>query len=439
MNHAMLLRRARLVIAVAIVTVAKPVAAAVVDEEVFDIAKRYTVKVRTQVELPFYGDKKGTHIGAGFVVDRKRGWILTNAHVAARSPSQISVSFLGGQFLPAKKVYVDPFVDLAVLEIERSARPKRLAVAELDCGALPAIGHAVGAFGHPWELSFTGTRGIISGITAKFAGQIEMLQTDAPINPGNSGGPLISLKSGKVVGINTASRKRSQNTNFAVPMDQACRVLELIRAGRDPSPPNLGVAFLQDDDESNRLVVARTYAQDGTLELRVGDIVRGVEGTNGNGDVGNKGQLIQRLRGRLDDAVLRVSRDDTDVTVRGRLAPAESMTARRGVYASGILFAAMPWRDLDQVVSSALALMVHHVDRGSPGDAQRIHVMDLLLAIDGESVTTLDALYERLAAAQSAGREVHLKLIRVGDIEDSLFTYVERPLGVQNLKHVGGQ
>jgi S1-C subfamily serine protease len=420
----------------AALTLTSAAARAAVDEEVFDTAKRYTVKVRTQVELPFYGDKKGTHIGAGFVVDAARGWVLTNAHVAARSPSTVRVAFLGGEFLPATKLYVDPYIDLAVLEIAQAQRPKQPAVAELDCRAAPAIGHAVGAFGHPWELSFTGTRGIISGVTAKFSGQIEMLQTDAPINPGNSGGPLISLKSGRVVGINTASRKRSQNTNFAVPMAHACRVLELLRAGKDPSPPDLGVAFLKDVDETNRLVVARTFEQEGTLALREGDVIRQVDGTDG--DVANKGQLIERLRGRLDDAALRVVRGETDVVVRGRLRAAESMTARRGVYASGVLFGTVPWQDLDQVVASTIGFMVHHVDRGSPGDAQRIDAMDLVLAVDGAAVVTLDDLYERLAAAKQAGREARLKLIRVGDIEDSLFSYLERPLSVHDLKHVGG-
>lgn len=412
-------------------------AQAEVDEEVFNTAKRYTVKVRTQVELPFHGDKKGTHIGAGFLVDAARGWVLTNAHVVARSPSRIKVAFLGGEFVPATKLYVDPYVDLAVVEIDEARRPKQAVVADLDCRNAPAIGHTVGAFGHPWDLSFTGTRGIISGVTAKFAGQIEMLQTDAPINPGNSGGPLISLKTGRVVGINTASRKASQNTNFAVPMSHACRVLELLRAGQDPSPPHLPVAFLKDVDETNRLVVARTYEPQATLALREGDVIRQVEGVEG--EIENKGQLIHRLRGRLDDAVLRVRRGDGEVIVRGPLRAAESMTARRGVYASGVLFAPTPWRDLDEVVSSKLALMVHHVDRGSLGDAQRIEAMDLVAAADGAPVATVDELYARLQAAANAGREVRLKLIRIGDIEDSLFSYVERPLAVTGLRTVGGQ
>src|SRR3970282_1943953 len=126
-----------------------------------------------------------------------------NAHVVARAPSLVHVSFRGGEYLPAIKRYVDPVIDLAVLEIPAKHRPARLPAATLDCSQMAAIGHVVGAFGHPWNLSYPGTRGIISGITSKFAGMLEMLQTDAPINPGNSGGPLMSLKRGKGAGIDT--------------------------------------------------------------------------------------------------------------------------------------------------------------------------------------------------------------------------------------------
>lgn len=422
-----------------VLAVAGPIgtARAAGDEEVFDVAKHYTVKVRTQVELPFFGDRKGTSIGAGFVVDTQRGWIMSNAHVVSRSPSKVSVSFLGNGFVPARKLYVDPYVDLAIIEVDARAHRKQLAAAQLDCRELPAIGHAVGAFGHPWDLSYTGTRGIISGVTSKFSGALEMLQTDAPINPGNSGGPLISLKSGKVVGVNTASRKSSQNTNFAVPMVQACRVLELLRAGRDPSPPELPVVFYKDVDENKQLRVAQVHADRDQMKLKVGDEIRGVQGEDDG--VESKGRLIHLLRGRLDQATLRVVRDEAPVTLDGRFAPAESVTRRRGVYTSGLLIAATPWKDLGDLADTRLALMVHHVERGSAADAQKVENGDLLVALDGQPVTELDDLQRRLRDAQAAKKDVKLRLLRLGDIEEGLFVYLERPLAVVNLRLIGGQ
>ncbi len=63
-------------------------------EEILATASRYTVKVQTLNHLGFNQDEGGSLDGTGFLIDRKRGWILTNAHVATRSPSEITVSFI---------------------------------------------------------------------------------------------------------------------------------------------------------------------------------------------------------------------------------------------------------------------------------------------------------------------------------------------------------
>ena len=142
-------------------------------------------------------DSKETSNGAGFLIDRNRGWILTNAHVVSYSPSIHKIAFHNHDYISAQKIYVDPNLDLAILQVPSSEIPKTAHEAKLDCNSNVSTGHPVGAFGHPWGYSFTGTRGIISGID-----DVEMLQTDAPINPGNSGGPLFN-EDGDVIGINS--------------------------------------------------------------------------------------------------------------------------------------------------------------------------------------------------------------------------------------------
>ena len=86
-------------------------------EAVFKKAPAYTVQIRTVVEMPFVDDEKSSGLGSGFVVDAKRGWVMTNAHVAARSPSHIRIAFRGEEYRPASKVYVDPYLDLAILQL----------------------------------------------------------------------------------------------------------------------------------------------------------------------------------------------------------------------------------------------------------------------------------------------------------------------------------
>ena len=78
-------------------------------ENHFSNANAYTVKVRKRVKYPFIKDKKGTYSGAGFLIEKKLGWIVTNAHVSSRNPESLDVAFKGGKFIPA----ADPIEALA--------------------------------------------------------------------------------------------------------------------------------------------------------------------------------------------------------------------------------------------------------------------------------------------------------------------------------------
>ena len=402
--------------------------AAVADnsEAIFSQALNYTVQIRTAVATPLEGDLKGTQRGAGFVIDAQRGWVLTNAHVVSRSPSRVEVAFQGQAYHEAEKIYVDPHLDLAVVRVALPAGQGAQAAA-LECGDLQRVGHPVGAFGHPWNLRFTGTRGIVSGVTTRMSG--ELLQTDAPINQGNSGGPLISLDTGRIVGINTAQLRGSQNTNFAVAMRYACRVVELLRAGRDPSPPALPIVYFNDHDDERVLKVARNYGGPGAIDLRPGDIIRGVVGVADS--IQNETQLHHALRGRLDSFSLRVERAGAEVVVTGSTAAQASTLDVRGVVAGGVFFAPTPLRDAAEVRVGAL--MVHYVERGSDGDAKELRRGDFVEAVNGEPVASLEQLRERLAAA---GGAVTLTLKRYGG-GDRVFTYVERRLRVETVEWVG--
>ena len=319
-------------------------------EDIFKNALQYTAQIRTTVPVPFDGDRKGSSLGAGFLVDAGRGWIMTNAHVVGRSPSRVEIALHGQEFSEATKIYVDPFLDLAIIRVPEQVETKGIEEPRLECGGVPPVGHPVGAFGHPWRLQFTGTRGIISGVTARY--RTELLQTDAPINQGNSGGPLISLESGRIVGINTAGIRGAQNTNFAVAIKYACRVLQLLQQGEDPSPPDLKLVYFRDIDNRKQLKVARSYAGDGTLKLLPGDVIRQVIGEEGV--IENETQLLHALRGRLAGSSLRVLRAGQETVVSGNKLPMRRVLETRGVYASGVLFGPITIRD-------ALELSLIHI------------------------------------------------------------------------------
>ena len=416
----------------ALCAIAPRAMAADMSEDVFKGALRYTVQVKATLPVPFDGDRKGSGLGAGFLVDAGRGWIMTNAHVVGRSPSRVEIAFHGQDFSEATKVYVDPFLDVAIIRVSGRVDTRGIAEPRLECDSMPPVGHAVGAFGHPWRLEFTGTRGIISGVTARY--RTELLQTDAPINQGNSGGPLISLDSGRIVGINTAGIRGAQNTNFAVAIKYACRILQLLQRSEDPSPPDLKLVYFRDVDNRKELKVARSYAGDGTLKLLPGDIIRQVVGVDGA--IENETQLLHALRGRLAGSSLKVLRGGQETVVAGVKLPMHQVLETRGVYASGVLFGPITIRDALEI--GARGLMVHHVESGSIGQSQEIEKSDLLEAVNGQPVRDVDELYSLLEESRSNGRRAALTFKKLAGGE-TLFSYTQRNLLVTELRVIGPQ
>lgn len=401
-------------------------------EDIFARAVLYTVQIKAAVPVPFEGEEQGTWSGAGFLVDSQRGWIMTNAHIASRSPSTIEVGFKGRDFIDAYKVYVDPYLDLAIIAIDNSLVPPASVLPELDCGDLPRVGHPVGAFGHPWGLSFTGTRGIISGITSRLLQ--ENLQTDAPINQGNSGGPLISLQDGKIVGINSATlaEKDAQNVNFVLPMKYACRILELLRAGRNPSPPELPVQFFKDVDERGELRVVNSFLDPEKLFLKPGDTILSVEGSAET--LENETRLTHALRGRLENVSLVVKRGGGILRINGSLDPKPYILERKGVYFSGILFGHLYYRD--KKVMPIGGIMVHSVQKGSIGIFGNIEKGDILDGVDGHDVQSLEDLYRNLGRLKDR-EKISLRLKRFADPPvDSVFEYIEQRIKVEDLRWI---
>ena len=404
-------------------------------EEAFRSAADWTVQVRTSINQPFIEDEHGTWVGAGMLVDASRGWLLTNAHVAGHSYGKVSIAFRDGRAVPARRVFVDPYLDLAVLAYDPRQLPPKSRTPTLDCNGVPPIGHPVGAFGHPWGFRFTGTRGITSAVTTRLGSN--MLQTDAPINEGNSGGPLISLETGKVVGVNTAKIKEEsvEGLSFAVPIPYACTIIELLKQDRDPSPLARLVDFATDENEEQTMIVARSRLPAGTLDLRVGDEILAVRAPTR--EVPTETDLVDALRGRLYEVTLTLRREGRQVDVSGRWPAAPRVTERRGLWISGALIA-----EADSMTGGLIAgspeLMVHHVSPGSEAESAGLLDYDLILSVQRSPVDSLEALMQHARRAETAGQPLEFMLLRLtSEVHDALFVHERRLLPVEDLKEVG--
>ena len=388
--------------------------------KIFADALKYTAQIKTTVKWPMGDETRGSSRGAGFLVNEKKGWVLTNAHVASRSPSLISLSFYGQSQIPAKKVYVDPYMDIAILEVDPKLIPPSSAKARLNCSQDPELGTPVGAMGHPGGFSYTATKGVISGKTARLS--TEFLQTDAPINPGNSGGPLIDLRTGEIVGINTANIKGSQNTNFATPIPYACKILALLEQGKDPSPFHNGWVLIKEEDEPKLVRVAKVLFEKSGLGVKAGDVIVSANGQ----PVSNETQLVHALRGSGAGASLEVLRGGKTLRLSGPIETEPSLAEQKGFVASGALFGS-----LDTSLQLDLNLgpvVIHYVEPGSLAENAEINKSDFVVSIDAVEPKSPEHARDLIAADFKAGKAPVLRLKRLGASSTGLFAYIEREL-----------
>jgi Do/DeqQ family serine protease len=174
---------------------------------------------------------KRTSLGSGVIIDGKRGFVLTNAHVIANTGT-IHVALKNDREFKAEIVGADSDSDLAVLKITSTESLPSIEMGDSDD---LMIGETVIAIGNPFGFSNTVTTGVISAlnrsIRTKNLVYRDFIQTDASINPGNSGGPLLNIY-GQLIGINTAIYAKAQGIGFAIPINKAKRIVtDLIKYG----------------------------------------------------------------------------------------------------------------------------------------------------------------------------------------------------------------
>ena len=203
-------------------------------------------------------------VGSGFVLTSD-GFILTNAHVVDGA-DEVLVTLVDKREFKARIVGADKRTDVAVVKIEATGLP---AVKIGDVNRLK-VGEWVMAIGSPFGLENSVTAGIVSAKQRDTGDYLPFIQTDVAINPGNSGGPLINMR-GEVVGINSQIYSRSggyMGIAFAIPIDEAMRVSEQLRASGRVTRGRIGVQIDQ---------VTKDVAESIGLGKPQGALVRGLE------------------------------------------------------------------------------------------------------------------------------------------------------------------
>jgi S1-C subfamily serine protease len=197
-----------------------------------------TIKVSGSGFVASTGEEDGR--GGGGVL------ILTNQHVIDSSKKS-TVSLANGRTYRCSVVAEDELTDLAVLKVDVPVEEaKQLALAPLGDSSTLQSGDWVIAVGCPVGLDFSCSLGIVSSPlrSASEVGATHLkgtyIQTDAALNSGNSGGPLVNDK-GEVVGINTMVRTNTEAIGFAIPINRARAIFEVLRQGKKPTHAYFGL------------------------------------------------------------------------------------------------------------------------------------------------------------------------------------------------------
>ena len=371
-----------------------------------------------QLKLPVRGE------GSGFIV-RPDGVILTNAHVVSGA-DEVVVKLTDRREFIAKVLGSDKLTDVAVLKIAATGLPV-LAAAPMQP---PRVGDWVMAIGSPFGFENTVTAGVISATRRSLPGDgfVSFIQTDVAINPGNSGGPLINMR-GEVVGINSQIYSGTggyQGLSFAIPIEVAQRIEQQILSTGQVRHARLGVQIQE---------VNQTLAEAFKLDKPAGALVTEVAPGSAAERAGiQSGDVLLRINGRAIDlsgdlpAVLGLAQPgdpaDIDVWRRGARRAVhmilDDADARDAAKAGNGNTAKEPTgrlglalRALQPAEQREAGLHGGLVIERVSGAAVRAGVQagDVLLAIDGQPVSTVD---QASAVERRVDKAVAILVLRDG-------------------------
>jgi serine protease Do len=408
------------------------------DEDMLEFFRRFGIPIPNQPPQPNRpnprvpqqpapdAEPQTRGVGSGFILSPD-GYVMTNAHVVDGA-DEVIVTLTDAREFRAKIIGADKRSDVALVKIDATGLP---AVRIGDVNRLK-VGEWVIAIGSPFGLESTVTAGIVSAKARDTGELVKLIQTDVAINPGNSGGPLINMR-GEVVGINSQIYSRSggyMGISFAIPIDDATRVSDSLRANGRVIRGRIGVAIDQVTKEVAESIglgkptgaMVRSVEAGGPAEkagVEAGDIVTKVDGKAvekvgdlprmvGNAKPGSKIVLQVFRRGAYRDVSVSVVEYEAD---RNASAPAKD--AAKPPQASGALGLSVV--DLTDAQKKELkvkgGVRVESVD----GVAARAGVRegDVLLSVDNTEVTSAKQ-FEGVVAKLDKAKAVTV-LVRRGD------------------------
>ena len=369
-------------------------------------------------------DRVESALGSGVIVGSE-GIIVTNNHVVDGADA-LRVVLSDRREFEAELVLADERTDLAVLRIDPEGEV--LPTLEYADTRLVEVGDLVLAIGNPFGVGQTVTSGIVSATARTDVGISDysfFIQTDAAINPGNSGGALID-NSGRLVGVNTAIFSRSGGSNgigFAIPSEMVRRIVDsAINEGQVVRPwvglsgqaVTSEIARSMELERPGGLLITEIYP-DGPADqagLRRGDILLKFDGRDVYDENGLR--FLSATLAVGDSAPASILRNGEARTINLTVTPPPGATEADLVVIEGEN--PLSGAEVAQL-SPALAeelrrdpfeegVLVNRIARRSLAYRSGVRPGDVVLEVNGETISTVDQLIDALNVTDSAGDKI---------------------------------
>ena len=375
-------------------------------------------------------------VGSGFVISAD-GYILTNHHVVDGA-DDIYVTFTDKRELKAKVIGSDQRTDVALIKVEATGL-SRLPIG--DPNKLKK-GEWVLAIGSPFGLESTVTAGIVSAKGRETGDYLPFIQTDAAVNPGNSGGPLLNMK-GEVIGINSQIISRSggfQGISLAIPIDEANRVAEQLKANGRVTRGRIGVAIGDVTKETAEAVglpkpsgaLVTRVEEDSPAEkagVEVGDVVLKFDGRSiekwsdlprvvGGTKPGTKATIQVWRKGAGKDLSITIGEMEPDKTASAAGRKEKGKSAPEATNVLGLVVSDLQPAKRKELRRSGV--LVEEVD--GPAARAGIQPGDVILSIGSTEVTGAKQ-FNDLVAKLDRNRNIGLLVVR-GDASGSVARWV---------------
>ena len=286
--------------------------------------KKAIVTVESRVSMSAYM-YTGNWNGTGFIVDKARGLVMTNAHVVGRAAvGSYFITFHNGKQAEAKSVYYDPYADYAILRVMPNELPEDIEAIKFANDA-PKLGDKVFMFGNTESRGFSFHTGYLSNL---YDVSGDMPQGTYVVNMNSTGGasgsPLINSNN-EAIGILYGGGK-----TFALGLKASYLRYALAAISRDDIPQRRHIGVLMDlysldkavkhrsfpkekivdyiknfPDSRNKVLIARSVLRGSSAEgiIEPGDIIWQVNGLQVAADLA------------LVDDLLNKSKDEVSITI----------------------------------------------------------------------------------------------------------------------------